>query len=433
MLNVIETFTGIGSQKQALKNIEVDYNIVCTIEWEIGAIISYYLMYHKGKISHAVKSMTKEQLVEELSGFNLSNDGKTIISKTSLIRMPLNKLRMLYQALHLKEKPHYTDITKVRGVDLPDNANLLTYSFPCQDLSLGSVFHNGNNNGIKKNGGTRSGLLWEVERILDERLEKNLSLPDFLLMENVMQVFSKKHQKYLSQWLEKLEELGYYNHYASEDQNKKWILNAVNFGIPQIRKRAFLLSVRTHNNKELNSKIENYLLYENNLTRPQIRELKSIESFIFVNKYFSEQEKVHPNYTRSRKKIHGKITEKTKSYNSKGNPILVKYDHLSDTQYFTKELARTITTKQDRDPNAGLIETKWGYKNGKPYRYLTHRECFLLMGFPNHKYEKIKNSNIKGLEGEKLYKLAGNSICVPVLEEIFLAVNHIKEEFLNDK
>lgn len=430
MLRVIELFSGIGAQKQALTNINIDYQVVCTVEWEIAAIIAYHIMHHKGEVSNKVKNMTKEVLVKELSKINLSNDGKKLITPRSLNNMPLDKLQMLYQAINTRDRIHYTDITAIKGEDIPCDVDLMTYSFPCQDLSIGSVFHNGDNNGIKKNGGTRSGLLWEVERLIDEKIELGQSLPRFLLMENVMQVFSDKHKKHFEEWLEKLESIGYYNHFSYDDSSKKWILDAAEFGLPQVRKRAFMLSVLTNNNDQINEQIDEYLSLVNNLTRKKVRNLQDIQDFVFLDKYFDEQRLVHPNYTPSRQMIHGVIIEDRKKYKSRGNPIIVRYDEELDAELFTGQIARTITTKQDRNPNAGLIETRWGHENKKPYRYLTQRECFNLMGFPNSKFDDILNSKIKGLSGEKLYMLAGNSICVPVLEEIFRAIVYIREEII---
>ena len=85
---------------------------------------------------------------------------------------------------------------------------------------------------MAKGSGTRSGLLWEVERILDE-CEGNL--PDVLLMENVAQVISKKNIKDFQKWRKKLENLGYSNYVQ--------LLNAKNYGIPQNRVRCFMVSI----------------------------------------------------------------------------------------------------------------------------------------------------------------------------------------------
>lgn len=124
-----------------------------------------------------------------------------------------------------------SDITKLHASDLNiiDTQNycyILTYSFPCQDLSKA-----GKKKGMARDSGTRSGLLWEVERLLDECE----SLPQILLMENVPDVCGKKNITHFANWIAKLEILGYYN---------KWqILNAKDFGIPQNRERCFMVSI----------------------------------------------------------------------------------------------------------------------------------------------------------------------------------------------
>lgn len=99
----------------------------------------------------------------------------------------------------------------------------MTYSFPCTDLSLA-----GKRQGMERDSGTRSGLLWEVERLLKETKE----LPDVLIMENVPQVL-KANGWY--EWCEFLENLGY-NNYAE-------VINAKRFGIPQNRERCFMVSI----------------------------------------------------------------------------------------------------------------------------------------------------------------------------------------------
>lgn len=123
------------------------------------------------------------------------------------------------------------DITKIHGWDLGVTEKdkytyLLTYSFPCQDLSVA-----GKGRGMKKGDQTRSGLLWEVERLLDE----SPLLPDVLIMENVPQVHSTKNMEDFQSWLDYLSSKGYSNHYQD--------LNAADYGIPQSRKRCFCVSI----------------------------------------------------------------------------------------------------------------------------------------------------------------------------------------------
>lgn len=98
-----------------------------------------------------------------------------------------------------------------------------------QDLSVA-----GKGAGMDKGSGTRSGLLWEVERILNE-LDENLEdLPDYLIMENVTQVHGKKNLENFNKWCEFLESLGYHNYWQD--------LEASEYGIPQHRNRTFMIS-----------------------------------------------------------------------------------------------------------------------------------------------------------------------------------------------
>ena len=135
-----------------------------------------------------------------------------------------------YNAIHGTEFAT-SDITKISAndlgiVDTDKYCYIMTYSFPCQDLSLA-----GKQKGMAKGKNTRSGLLWEVERLLNECTE----LPQILLMENVTQVHGKKNKEHFDEWLAYLESKGYKNYWKD--------LNAKNFGIPQNRNRTYMISV----------------------------------------------------------------------------------------------------------------------------------------------------------------------------------------------
>ena len=136
-----------------------------------------------------------------------------------------------YNAVHgTKFKP--TDIREIHAEDLDIRERerfcyILTYSFPCQDLSI-----SGNLKGMAKGSGTRSGLLWEVERLLEEC---GTELPQVLLMENVPNVIGNGNIKDFQAWRAKLESLGY--------QNYVELLNAKDYGIPQNRNRCFMVSL----------------------------------------------------------------------------------------------------------------------------------------------------------------------------------------------
>ena len=168
-LRLIELFAGIGSQTQALTNIGIAHKVVAISEIDKYAIQSYEAMHGTAN--------------------NLG------------------------------------DIRKIE--ELPD-ADLWTYSFPCQDISVA-----GKGAGIKE--GTRSGLLFEVERLLRVASEKG-TLPKYLLLENVKNLVIKKFKADFDKWLDFLAELGYTNYWK--------VLNAKDYGIPQNRERVFCISIR---------------------------------------------------------------------------------------------------------------------------------------------------------------------------------------------
>lgn len=87
---------------------------------------------------------------------------------------------------------------------------------------------------MTKGSGTRSGLLWEVERILNECKDKD-SLPQVLLMENVPDVIGTKNYEDFMKWYAALENMGYQSYYK--------VLNAKNYGIPQNRESCFMVSI----------------------------------------------------------------------------------------------------------------------------------------------------------------------------------------------
>ena len=118
------------------------------------------------------------------------------------------------------------DISKLEHLDYAD---FWTYSFPCTDISVA-----GKQEGIKQ-GQTRSGLLYEVQRLL-ERANKMLTLPKYLMLENVKNLVGKKFKLQFDEWVAWLDELGY---------NTYWkVLNAKDYGIPQNRERVFAISIR---------------------------------------------------------------------------------------------------------------------------------------------------------------------------------------------
>lgn len=418
MFRVIETFSGIGSQAKALTKIGRPFEIVNTADWDINAILAYCLI-HKGKIDvDKYSEVSDEKVTEFLKGFSLSSDGKKPMNDESFKRIPMNVKRRLYVAI--KETNNLVSITDIKGEDIPENIDLFTYSFPCQDLSLCGCWH-GNKSGIARDAHNRSGMLWEVERILLEMSEKGKELPRFLLMENVTNILSKPHKEDFEDWKSTLESLGYYN--------QIYRLNAKNFGIPQNRERAYMISVLCKNDKDIINAVKNYF-EEHNLEKDEAQRLKQRDLMLKdilcldykgVPQYKEEADASKPNNTPSRMKIF------------KDN------DMLYDGKKINEIVVNTVTTKQDRNPNSGLITYK-NYVRGKTkWRYLTPRECFKLMGFDEADFDKVISDNPMVTKSRRLYstekliKMAGNSIVVDVLEAIFRQIMDVNTDILGER
>lgn len=412
MLRVIEAFSGIGSQAKALKNINADFEVLATIDWDINAIIAYDIIHNGKQDLEEYKKLKREELLERLKSYTLSYDGKKPMEFSQLKMLSTEILIRVLAAINRSN--NLVSITDVTAKELPSKIDVLTYSFPCQDLSICGFWH-GNKTGIKREANNRSGMLWEVERILKEYKELHKRPPKFLLMENVSNILSKEHREDFQTWKDYLEDIGYIN--------QVYTLEASNFGVPQRRLRTFMISVYANGNKIKREKVKKYFERNNLEERQKVapKQLKPLCDYLrtdySIKKYRDEADISNPNFTPSRKRIY------------ENNDIVF------DGNRMLQETIKTITTKQDRHPNSGLIIYK-EHKPGKsPYRNITPRECFLLMGFDEEDYQVlIDNEFFKKSKlfysREKLIKMAGNSIVVDVLEEVFKQIIEIKETIM---
>lgn len=266
-----------------------------------------------------------------------------------------------YNALYGENfKPQ--DIVKYHPPD--ERIDFVMHGSPCQDFS-----RSGLKKGGEKGSGTRSSLLFETIRIVEEMKEK----PKVVLWENVKGVLDKNMRASFFHYLKEMEKLGY--------ESKYKILNAMDFGIPQNRKRIFVVSIYGENDFDFEA-----------LKKVETR---SIDDFL--------EKGVSDLYEVRQKSMLRYLSGNPKNKNFKGRlKIIDKY-------------AYTISTKQVRVPNSGLVDIG----NGK-YRYLTERECLRLMGFDDEDFDKIRAIYPKrpGKTSSILYKQAGNSIVVNVLEAI---------------
>lgn len=228
---LLEMFAGIGAQRKGLTTlgVQIDNEKSKICEWAYNSYIGYNAIHIKDKTDYSI-GKSKEELVQKVYG--TSTNYNEPLTMEQLNKKPIEWLRNAYN--NIIATHNLVNIMEVKGKDLgelpKEQTSILCYSFPCQDLSLA-----GKRLGMSKDGGTRSGLLWEVERILIERERANSTLPTILLMENVPEVVGTKNIVQFKKWEERLRKFGYSNYVE--------ILNGKDYGIPQNRKRCFMVSI----------------------------------------------------------------------------------------------------------------------------------------------------------------------------------------------
>ena len=401
MLKLLSLFSGIGAFETALDNLEVPSDLVAFCEFD----------------KYAVKS---------------------------------------YCAIHgVDESKNLGDVTKVDETKLPKDIDILTYGFPCQDISLA-----GKQKGLFNEDGsqTRSGLFFEALRIIEA------TKPKIAIAENVKNLVSKKFNAQFQVVLSSLESAGYNNYWA--------VLNAKDFGIPQNRERVFIVSIRkdidtgkfefpapfplekrlkdvleesVDEKYYLDGKFENIVKVNENYS---ILEGGSIGKMHDISRRVYNTEFVSPSiHTCGGGQQEPKVAEPTMAKcvggigekKSNGGQQYYQQDRVyqgdialahpasipggsyhyvveepvaldEQNGYIRKDgCVGTITTDGSSPKHNRVIE------DCLRIRKLTPKECFRLMGFDDESFHKAEAVN----SNTQLYKQAGNSIVVDVLEELF--------------
>lgn len=260
-LRLVELCSGIGAQAKGLEHTGLfQVESVATADLDKEVVVSYAAI-HCGLTNELIESYenypSKEEMAAELTakrlGYDFKNDKPYDWYKLSRKKDKTKGIEKYWLADHLSH-----NLGDMMQIDALPDCDFLTYSCPCTDLSIA-----GHQEGLKwtcKDCGhtydpaaysveerylcpvcgskhvksTRSGLLYEVERLL-VTAKQNGSLPKYLLMENVDALVSKKYIDSFNNWLERLENLGYHSYYQ--------VINAKNAGVPQNRKRIFVFSI----------------------------------------------------------------------------------------------------------------------------------------------------------------------------------------------
>lgn len=326
-VRLIELFAGIGSQAKAMRNLGIDFQHWFVCEFDQHAIQSYNAVH----------------------GTNFATSDVTKITAKDL---------------NVTDTEHFT--------------YLLTYSFPCQDLS-----NAGKGAGMEKGSGTRSGLLWEVERLLNECTE----LPQVLLMENVPQVHSVKNKEHFDKWIDFLESKGYSNHWTD--------LNAKDYGIPQNRNRCYMVSILGDYPFEFPDPI------------PLKMRLGDMVEHAVDEKYYLSDDRCH----------------RIANWKSQQNPLerVNGVNSISPTltargagEYHSGMVLFSPYLEDATNLRGTILQRGVRTPNDRP-RVITPIESWRLMGFDDVDFSRAE----KVCDSKYLYQQAGNSIVVDVLMAIF--------------
>lgn len=232
-IRLIEFFAGIGAQAAALERLGVPFESWKISEWDVYSTCSYRAIHRPDDTTDYSAGLSFGDLAQRLHRLGVSTNGKRALELSEIRRKGKDWCAGVYS--NIVATRNMGSITGISASDLQitDTAHyiyFLTYSFPCQDLSLA-----GKQQGMARDAGTRSGLLWEFERILKEQAASGGEMPQMLMMENVPQVCGANNTAAFAEWLAQLEKLGYRNYYK--------IINAMDCGVPQNRARCFMFSL----------------------------------------------------------------------------------------------------------------------------------------------------------------------------------------------
>lgn len=383
-LKVLELFAGIGACSKALTNLGIEHEIVDAVEID----------------KYAIKS---------------------------------------FNAIHgTSFEPQ--DITKW---DKDIECDLIMHGSPCQDFSVA-----GKQAGGDKDSGTRSSLMYETLRIV-EKLQ-----PKYVIWENVKNLLSKKHQQNYFAYIEAMAKLGYKSYGR--------VLNAKDFGVPQNRERVYTVSTKQRERefkfpepKPLERKLGDML--EANVDEKYFLSDQRVEGLIRHNKNHEQKGTGFLWEPRNTEGV-ASCLRANAALCATDNTVVDGIVKIGDLDmkgieqirrvYSPEGCCPTISTMQggNRQPKIvasrgrgetneqnlearkdGLTNTLTSVQKDNyvsldcRIRKLTPKECWRLMGFDDEDFERAAKEN----SNTQLYKQAGNSIVVDVLEGIL--TNLLKE------
>lgn len=402
---LIEFFGGYGSQALSLKyaNIPFKHHKLC--EWAVNSIQAYKDVHMENDNTDYSKELSVSEIKDYLFNKGISKNWNEPMTREQIDRLKEKEARTIYN--NIQATHNLVNIQQVKGEDLEITDTdkycyLLTYSFPCQDISGA-----GNMKGFSDTS-TRSGMLWEVERILKECKNK----PQVLLMENVPLIHSVDNLPDFNKWILSLEEMGYKNYWQD--------LIATDYGIPQTRNRTFMVSVLGNYKytfpKPIPLKLKLKDMLEDNVDEKYYLSEKLLNCFMSNGTgTYPRRERFLQNMNRPNKDIANSITT------LEGNRATCTFIPQVLGGIGEKDSNNNTQWKQQNrvyDDNVSIsITTTFNpyYKNDLRIRKLTPRECGRLQGVKDEDITKI----LKHQSNASAYHLFGDSIVVDVLEAMF--------------
>ena len=422
---MIELFSGIGAQIRGIENTNLwDCTVVNTSDIDKDAMVSYAAI-HCGLTPELIDTYanypSEEEMAKVLTERNIGFDFKKNAPYDwyKLAKRKGNEINKYYLACVLSK--NLGDISSIKSLNYAD---FWTYSFPCQDISVA-----GKQAGIEK-GKTRSGLLYEVERLLETAVN-NGNQPKYLLLENVKNLVGKKFKPQFDEWISRLDELGY---------NTYWqVVNGKDCGIPQNRERCFAISIR----KDIDSiKFRFAKCFDNGLRLKDLLE-KNVDEKYFLktlgNFFMNHSLECEENGNGFRFKPHNPTKAETAfSVTTRAGGRMddnyINNHDISEEPFFEFNKKNIEAVNTASDGTARTIKAQY-YKNGNAnftrengfgatgvadnfkIRKLTPTECWRLMGFEDNDVSRAKSI---GMSDSALYKQAGNSIitnCISLIME----------------
>jgi DNA (cytosine-5)-methyltransferase 1 len=338
------------------------------------------------------QSIALQRLANDFADFRFTVVGISEIDKHAIAA---------YRAIHGDHAPNFGDIMHIDWLQVPD-FDLLTYSFPCQDISSA-----GRQRGFAQGSGTRSSCLWACADAISAKH------PKWLLMENVKALTQRKFAKDFYKWREWLSDQGYTSYFQ--------VLNAKEYGIPQNRERVFMVSCLGEHPRFFFPK-----------TFPLEYRLKDILEDNVDESYYLKPQQVESIIRHCERKVAEGCGFKVnfQSPDDISGAIKTKEGQREYDTYIKEPLntdmqgnSRTITAHYHK---LGYTDNNFLVKDFR-IRKLTPRECFRLMDVADSDIDKIQQA---GISKTQQYKLAGNSIVVSCLYHVFrkMFIDHSNEQ-----